>query len=449
MSTAPKLTLGQKVGYGVGDAGINVWFNAGVAFMLIFYTDGLGLDPKSAGAILLVARFVDAITDPLMGWITDRTKTRLGKFRPFILAGAIPMAIAGVLSFTDPGLPPGQTLAYAYITYILYGITYTVISIPYSGLTAAITHNPRERTELSAYRMAFAFVGALAIQMGMAAIVNAYDQSAQGYQVAMIVFGVIGVACLWTCVASTKELPSTTGASATSLGQSWAAMRNNGPLWASMGAFLASMLGTTIRGAVVLYYFTYVVGKPDLVPAFFGTIGIAMLAGIALTPWVGARLGKRNSYMVGALLGSVGSISLFFVPPDNITLIFVIAATALFFSALPMVMAWALLPDTVEYGEWQSGVRAEGTIYAATSFCHKLAMAAGGGLSGLLLAVFGYVSKAAEQSEGTILGITLMLTIIPAAFSLIGIVAISFYKLDEKRFAEIEAELSARRGAAS
>ena len=449
MSTERKLSLGQKIGYGVGDTGINFWFNAGVAFMLVFYTDGLGLSPVTAGSILFVARAVDAITDPLMGWITDRTQTKMGKFRPFILAGAIPMAVMGVLTFTDPGLSPSQTLIYAYATYILYGITYTIISIPYSGLTAAVTHNPKERTELTAFRMVGAFTGSLAIQVGMAAIINAYDQSAQGYQMAMVLFGVVGVACLWTCVVSTRELPAPAHSRSDSLAQSWSAMKSNWPLWASMGAFLFSMLGTTIRGAVVIYYFTYVVGVPDLIPQFFGMIGIAMLAGIAITPMVAARIGKRRTYIVGALISMVIGTGLFFVPPDNVTAIFAVAFFALFFAALPMVMGWALLPDTVEYGEWQSGVRAEGTIYAATSFCHKLAMATGGGLAGLLLGSFGYVAKADIQPDSALLGITLMLTLIPAAFSLLGVIAISFYRLDEDQFAEIEAELATRRSAAA
>jgi len=415
--------------------------------MLYFYTEGLGLDPTSAGAILLVARGVDAITDPLMGWIADRTQTRMGRFRPFILAGAIPMAVVGVLTFTNPGLPPDLTLIYAYATYILYGITYTIISIPYSGLTAALTHNPRERTELSAYRMGFAFAGSLAIQMGMAEIITSFDKEPIGFQIAMIVFGVLGVACLWACVFTTRELPHRGETIPARLSDSWAAMKNNLPLWAAIAAFLAAFLGTTIRGGAIAYYFDFVIGKPDLMPVFFGAVGVAMLGGIAVTPLVAARLGKRDTYIVGSVLGAGGAIALYFVSPDNIPMLFACAMISLFFSALPTVMGWAVLPDTIEYGEWQSGIRAEGSIYAITSFSHKLAMAAGGGVAGVLLGQSGFVEKSISQPDSALHMITLMLTLIPAAFGFLGVVAIWFYRLDDTRFAQIESELATRRSA--
>lgn len=439
------LSFSTRVGYGVGDFASNIYFQASLLYLLYFYTDVFGISASVAASIFLVARIVDAFADPIMGFISDRTRTRWGKFRPWLIIGSVPMAIIGVLTFSAPDLSVSGKVIYAYVTYILFGIAYTVVNIPYSSLTAALTQDPHERTILSTFRMVFAMLGAVLIAVVLLPFVKALGGGAMGFTLAMSFFGALAVVLFTISFATTRENVEAPG-HAPSLADAVNVLKGNWPLILILVTFWAGMMGYTIRASAVVYYFKYNVGREDLVPYYMLSLTLANLIGIMATPLISGRLGKRKAYILMALLGAVPSTALYFIPYDAVWTIFGLSIASSFCFGAPAVLGWAMMPDTIEYAEWKTGIRAEGVIYATSSFFQKLAMALGGAFSGLLLAWTGYVANA-EQTAGTMEGIAFMMAGAPVIVMAIGIVAIWYYPLDEKTHGDIVEELEARRRA--
>ena len=439
-----KLGVGAYLGYGVGDLSVNLFFQSAIIYLLFFYTDVFGISAAAAASIFLVARLVDAVTDPIMGMIADRTKSRWGKFRPYLLFGAPPLAVVAVAMFSVPDLEGDQKVLYAYATYILFSIAYTIVSIPYSSLTAVITEDAQERTNLSAYRMAFALGGGIIVGVGTQPLVTFFGGGAEGFQTTMALYGVIAVLLLAVTFRFTGEKVTAVAEKPPTVSEMISVMSRNLPLWLLIVAFLMGMLAYIVRSSAVIYYFQYNLGRSDLFPIYMLFILLGQLAGIVVTPWVANKWGKKNTYVIGALLGMITGVVFYFTPYDALGAIFVISAAGSFFFAAPTVLAWSMLPDTVEYAEWKQGVRADGAIYATSSFFQKLAMAVGGALAAMVLSSTGYVAGEA-QSPGALEGILLMVSVGPVLAMLVGIVAIWFYPLDEEMHMSIRKDLEARR----
>jgi len=439
-----KLGVGAYLGYGVGDLSVNLFFQSAIIYLLFFYTDIFGISAAAAASIFLVARLVDAVTDPIMGMIADRTKTRWGKFRPYLLFGAPPLAVIAVAMFSVPDLEGDQKVLYAYATYILFSIAYTIVSIPYSGLTAVITEDAKERTNLSAYRMAFALGGAVIVGVGTQPLVTFFGGGAAGFQTTIALYGIMSVLLLAVTFRYTQEKVTAVVEKPPTVSEMISAMSRNLPLWLLIVAFLMGMLAYIVRSSAVIYYFQYNLGRGDLFPLYMLFILLGQLAGIVITPWVANKWGKKNTYVIGAVLGMVTGVALYLTPYDALGAIFVISAVGSFFFAAPTVLAWAMLPDTVEYAEWKRGVRADGAIYATSSFFQKLAMAVGGAMAAMVLSATGYVAGESQSVEA-LEGILLMISVGPVLAMIVGIVAIWFYPLDEEMHLEIRKDLEERR----
>lgn len=439
-----KLGVGAYLGYGVGDLSVNLFFQSAIIYLLFFYTDIFGISAAAAASIFLVARLVDAVTDPIMGMIADRTKTRWGKFRPYLLFGAPPLAVIAVAMFSVPDLEGDQKVLYAYATYILFSIAYTIVSIPYSGLTAVITEDAKERTNLSAYRMAFALGGAVIVGVGTQPLVTFFGGGAAGFQTTIALYGIMSVLLLAVTFRYTQEKVTAVVEKPPTVSEMISVMSRNLPLWLLIVAFLMGMLAYIVRSSAVIYYFQYNLGRGDLFPLYMLFILLGQLAGIVITPWVANKWGKKNTYVIGAVLGMVTGVALYLTPYDALGAIFVISAVGSFFFAAPTVLAWAMLPDTVEYAEWKRGVRADGAIYATSSFFQKLAMAVGGAMAAMVLSATGYVAGESQSVEA-LEGILLMISVGPVLAMIVGIVAIWFYPLDEEMHLEIRKDLEERR----
>jgi len=439
-----KLGVSAYLGYGVGDLSVNLFFQSAIIYLLFFYTDVFGISAAAAASIFLVARLVDAVTDPIMGMIADRTKTRWGKFRPYLLFGAPPLAVIAVAMFSVPDLEGDQKVFYAYATYILFSIAYTVVSIPYSGLTAVITEDAKERTNLSAYRMAFALGGGIIVGVGTQPLVTFFGGGAEGFQTTIALYGVMAVLLLAVTFRYTQEKVTAVVEKPPTVSEMISVMSRNLPLWLLIVAFLMGMLAYIVRSSAVIYYFQYNLGRGDLFPIYMLFILLGQLAGIVITPWIANKWGKKNTYVIGAVLGMVTGVALYFTPYDALGAIFVISAAGSFFFAAPTVLAWAMLPDTVEYAEWKQGVRADGAIYATSSFFQKLAMAVGGAMAAMVLSATGYVAGEAQSAEA-LEGILLMISVGPVLAMIVGIMAIWFYPLDEEMHLNIRKDLEARR----
>ncbi len=431
------------MGYAVGDLGINLYFISTATYLLYFYTDVFGISAAVAASVLLVARVVDAITDPLMGMIAERTRSRWGRLRPYLLFGAIPLGVLGVLTFTTPDFSEQGKIWWAYTTYILFGMLYTVVGIPYSALTSSLTNNHHERTLLSTIRMAFAFAGGYAISVGMLPLVSYFDDAESGFRNVMILFSVAATALLWLTFAATREQIQPPPSQRLSIANSLEAVFRNPPLLIVMLLFTGGMLSFTVRQTVTVYYLKYNVGREDLVPLFFGITMPVMFLGLLVVPKLAAHFGKAGGIMVGAVVTLIGCAGLYFTPYESVVGIFFFSGVMALGGTPIAVLGWAMIPDTVEYAQWKLGFRADGAIFSFASFFQKLAKAVGGAGVAAALAMAGYVANV-EQSEASLRAIHLMMTLTPAGIMGLMIVAAAFYRLDEKTHADIVADLSAR-----
>ncbi|MEQ9518599.1 MAG: MFS transporter [Parvibaculum sp.] len=442
-ASAGKLGAKAKLGYGVGDLAINLFFQSSIIFLLYFYTDIFGISAAAAATLFLVARLVDAVTDPMMGAIADRTRTRWGKFRPYLLWGAPPLALVTLAMFSAPDLSDTGKLVYAYVTYILFSIAYTVVSIPYSSLTAVITDNSHERTVLTAYRMSFALGGGIIVGVGTQPLVTLFGGGALGFQITIGLYGLVAIVVLALTFLGTAERVEAASQKAPTVKEMMKVLSGNLPLWLIIIAFFAGMLAFTIRASAVIFYFSYNLGRADIFPLYMLAILSAQFAGILVTPSLSGRFGKKQTYIGGALLGIVMGIALYLTPYDALGAVFIFSIVGSFCFAAPTVLGWAMLPDTVEYAQWKQGVRADGAIYATASFFQKLAMAIGGALAGVVLASTGYVANEAQSPEA-LGGILAMVSLLPVAALTVGSIAIWFYPIDEELHARMRMEIKAR-----
>jgi len=439
-----RLPLAEKIGYGLGDYGINFHFAMTTNFLLFFYTEVFGLLPAVAGTVLLVARISDALTDPFMGLIADRTRSRWGKLRPYLLFGAVPLGLASVALFSVPPFSPGAKVAYAYTTYILYGVAFTIVTIPYSALTAAITSDAQQRTELSSFRIGFATIGGGGVAVFTPGLVGLFEDPATGYRTLMTIYSLLATGMLWYCFANIRERVKPVHHQLARPKDIWTIYRSSAPLWILMIVFVLGSVSFTLQTGVKLYYFKYNVGREDLWGVYLLSQAIPAFLGIAIAPKVGAKFGKARGMVVCSLLTFVSGIAIYLTPYDHIAAIFLWSMLGSFGGAPIGVLTWSIIPDTVEYAEWKTGIRGEGIIYAITGFFQKFAGALGGALSGFILGATGYVAGQTQTPEA-LHGILATITIVPMAFGAVSVAALMFYRLDADTHAEIVRSLESRR----
>ena len=431
----------QRLSYAVGDFGINLYFMSVMTFLLFFYTEVYGLSAAVAGGVFLVARIVDAVTDPIMGFIADRTRSRWGKFRPYVLYGPVPLGLIVVAMFTVPGFGDFGKVVWAYATYTLFGIAYTVVTIPYAAMTVVMTDDYQERTRLTTLRIGCAFAGGTVVSVGLLHLVDWLGGGVTGFQTAMIVFSVVATVLLWVTFAGTEErIAPARAAQGLSLADAARALAANPPLIVVVLLFTLGMLALTVRLTAAPYYFKYNMGREDLLPLYFGVTLPVMFLGLIAVPWLSRRFGKAGGIRAGAVVAMIGAVGFYFTPPSNIVMVFVWGSVLAIGGAPIAVLGWAMIPDTVEYAEWRTGVRAAGLTFAEASFFQKLAKAVGGAGVAALLAAFGYVSNTA-QSETTLAAILWMMSLVPFVIQILLIAVSLAYRLDERAHARIVGEL--------
>lgn len=432
------ITLREKIFYGFGDMASNLIFQFISIFLLFFYTDVFGITATAAGTLLLAARIFDAVNDPIIGGIVDITKTRWGKFRPYLLFGSFPLAIFCILTFTTPQLSEGHKLIYAYVTYIGLGVCYTFVNIPYSAMTAAITQDPQERSELSAVRMIFVVLAAMIVVGSAQSIVALLGQSSRqlGFQLASALFAILSLGLFLLCFAKVKERVKQDSIRKLSLKEIWSTLAGNKPLMIVSAAFMFNLAAYTVSTSSTLYYFKYNIGQEGLNTIYLLISILSMIVGMLFVPYFSKRLGKRNAAILGLVIAITSCFGIYLTPYRSITVIMLWAAISGFGYALPTALSWAMVPDTVEYGEWKTGRRTEGVVYSTYSFAQKLATAIGGAVTAAMLQMSGYIANQVQSTAAT-KGILLNMTIIPAVFMLINIIILLFYQLDDKSFSNI------------
>jgi len=433
-----KLSVVEKVGFGAGDMAVNVMVAALFYFMSFFYTDIYGLDPVDMGVLFLVARFVDAFTDPLMGVITDKVKTRWGQFRHWFLFLSVPYGLSVILLFTTPDLDYNMKLAWAYATYLFATLMFTGVAIPYISYIGVLTADPKERLSANGYRMFFAKIANVVIVFSVPLLASYWGNGSlsYGYKLAMALVSACAVALFLFCFFTTRERITHEPQTESVLTQLKVLLKNDQWLLLCAACVLGT-LGYAIRGSVAMYYATYYLGVPDLAGAFTSAGIAASIVSMVASTWITQRYCKMKLFRQSQIAVLFISLLMYFVvQPGDVMMAFVLYIILSFVVDLHAPVFWSAIAEAVDYGEIKDGVRASGLSFGGISFCQK----AGGGLAGLagglLLAFFEYKPNV-EQTEFTLMGLALMLTIIPGVFhALLGFI-LKKYKITDQYYTDM------------
>ncbi|MEO0468180.1 MAG: MFS transporter [Bacteroidota bacterium] len=438
--------LGEKIGYGLGDLGFNFFWANISAFLLIFYTDVFGISAAAAGTMMLVTKIVDAFTDPVMGAIADRTQTRWGKFRPYLLFAGIPMAAAGVLTYSTPDLGSGGKLIWAYGTYTIMMLMYTVLSVPYSALSGVITSRTQDRTDLISFRFIAAFAGTTLVNFfteDMVTWLGGGDDEL-GWQLTMTVYGLVAAVLFIIVALSSKERIQPPANQKTNLLGDLKDLLNNRPWLVLFTLALVIMITISMRTGASIYYVKYYMEQPDLSKWFLTVYGLALATGAALTPVMTRFIDKKQLMIL--LMGITGILSIlfFFIPADQTWLIFGLHILIGFVLGPKSPLAFSMYADSADYTEWKTGRRATAMTFSAAIFSQKLGGALASFAIGAILAAMGYVANEA-QSDASQTGILLTISIIPGVFALLAAWVMRLYPLDNQALEKIQRELKERK----
>ncbi len=442
-----RLSFGEKFGYGLGDMAANFVFQAMLALQLDFYTHTFGLTPAQAGTLFLVVGLGVACLNPVMGVIADRTNTRWGKFRPWLLWTALPFGVIGVLTFTTPNISPAAKIIYAWTTYILLRVIYTVNNVPYASLTAVMTSDPDERTSIASYRQMFAnsagfIVASLAIPMVR---FFGHGNDALGYQLTMGLLSALSVIFFVIAFFATKERIQPDPQQKSDLGRDLSDLFKNRPWVVLFLATLFYFAAIVIRGNVMLPYFRFVAGNVDLYAWFNGFGLAALLAGVACSTAVSARVGKRQLFIASMFLAGVFNTALMFISPTATVVVIATEVLRQFSFGLSGPILWAMMGDVADYGEWKTGRRASGTVTSGVVFALWAGLAVGGAVAGWLFTLYGFISGAAEQTAHAQSGILLTASVWAGLAFFATAVCLLFYPISREMNQKIALELAERR----
>lgn len=455
------IKLKEKLAYGCGDFASSMFWKLFSMFLLFYYTDVFGLSAAAVGTMFLITRIWDALVDVMIGAMADRTTTRWGKFRPYLLFVAIPFAVVGIITFTTPGFGPTGKLIYAYITYTLMMMIYSAINVPYSSLMGVMTNNTTERTSLASWRFIGAFSGGIFVTATAGTLVEYFGKGgnvAGGYQWTVSVYAVLAAIFFILTFLGTKERLKPAVEEKSSLKSDLKDMAKNGPWFIMLGAGISVLIFNSLRDGSILYYFKYYVKDQTL--SLFGTqydLSQSTLASAYMTIWlvtniigvvlakpVSEKIGKKMTFTLSAIVSAVLSFVIFFLQPQQILLIFVSNVLIGISAGIVLPLIWSMYADIADYSEWKTGRRATGLIFSSSSMSQKFGWTIGGALNGWLLAAFGFQANV-EQAGDSLLGIRLMISVIAGVGALLAVVFMYFYPLDEKFMKKIEVELESAR----
>lgn len=440
-----KLSVLEKIGYGSGDAAVNVVISSMFLIITYFYTDIFGISPKDVALMFILVRLIDAVSDPLMGIITDKYKFKSGRFRPYFLFLSVPFGISVFLTFTTPGFDYAGKLIYAYITYIFVTLMFTSVTIPYISLIGVLTNDPQERLSASGYRLFFAKVAAFGVSILVPIMAKQFGAGdmARGYQLAMGVMALMGTLLFLFCFFTTKERVEHVVEKTPFVDQLKYLFKNN--QWMLLlGSCLSGTTGYVIRASVAIFYAKYYLGGDELVQStFMGTGVAAAILAMPASTLITKRFCKVKLFWMSQFAVGVLSILMFvLVKPQPDTMLF---AYGMYFILSFVVdvhapIFWTAIAEAVDHGQAETGVRVSGLAFGGISFAQKAGMGIAGGVVGLLLDAFGYIPDSV-QTETALLGLALMLTIIPGVFHVINGLLIYRYKITDEYYETIKAKI--------
>jgi len=456
-----KISLKEKIGYGLGDAASSMFWKIFSMYLLFFYTDVFGLAPAVVGTMFLITRIWDSCFDPIVGIIADRTKSKWGKFRPYLLWVAVPFAIIGVLTFYTPDFDEKGKIIYAYVTYSLMMMIYSLINVPYASLLGVMSSDRKERTTLSSYRMVFAFGGSLLALWLIEPLVQYFGgnlNSKTGWLATISVFGVITTAFFWGCFFFTKERVKPIDNEETNLKEDLKDLLKNKPWWILLGAGIGALVFNSIRDGAAVFYFKYFVSSSvNFDFSLFGTdfhmtptsiylvLGqAANIIGVIIATPIANKIGKKKTFFGAMLLAALLSLVFYFFGKEDILLIMSFQVLISICAGCIFPLIWSMYADSADYSEWTQGRRATGLVFSASSMSQKFGWTIGGAGTGWLLGYYGFQANV-EQTVLTQNGIQLMLSVLPALAAFISVAFIIFYPLSEDKLQTIEQDLNAKR----
>lgn len=437
MSTK-RLAFKEKFAYGLGDAGCNIVWQTAMLFLAYFYTDIYGLSPAHMGTMFLAVRFIDAVTDPIMGSIVDRTKTKLGRYRPYIAIFAIPFGIACTMVFYTPDLSYTGKLIYAYVSYIFLTLMYTALNVPYCALSNAMTEDSNERTSLQSFRFTLNTIVGLMVAFLALPLVDLIggDNKQVGYLGAIGIMSLLAVIMFFSCFFGTKERYTPVSSNQ----NSFADLKKLVTSQQWIVSFLANALllvAILVKNSTTLYYVNNVMHRPDLATILMTIPLVFAVAGAIVCPYLFNRFEKSYSYMGLIAASGIISAALFFVEPTNITMIFVLAALYGFVQMMTSPLIWSMMSDLADYESYRIGKTMHGIVFATILFAIKLGIAVGGAMVGWILAGVGYSAGLAEQSVDVNNMINLLFTVIPGILMVLVALILIPYKLNKAKMLSI------------
>jgi sugar (glycoside-pentoside-hexuronide) transporter len=440
-----KLSFRSKFFYGGGDFAINIMWQLTVFYLLFFYTDIFGLSPANAGLVFFIAKIWDAITDPIMGYIADNTSTRWGKFRPYILFGSVPALIMIVLCFTSPDLSQSGKFYWALFTYITFTTLYTVIAIPVGSLIPAMTQDRDERTSLASFRFLGASSGSIAVAVLTLPLVGLFSSPQYGFPIVIACLAFFGAIFAFLCFYNTKEIYSKPYEKNIGFKEIIKMIFTNFPLHFVILALLTTWVANNTKQLTTIYFVKYNLNlEAYFSPILLGVI-LQIMFGAYLTNLIKHRFEKKSLFMIGTFLYVITDLIVYFITGyENFWLLAFVTSFGFIGFGMAGVMAWSMIADTVEYGEWKSGFRAEGLLNAAHVFVFKLSVGVSAWLAGFVLETTNYVANAPIQNQETLEGLTIMGFIFPAIAGTTAIIVTYFNKYDSTFYEKIFTDLKQR-----
>lgn len=460
MSTENKLSIKEKIGYALGDTAANIAWRTIGPFLPIFYTDVFGLGTAAVAMLLFVIRLGDGVTDLIMGNIADRTKTKWGKFRPWLIWTALPFGVALILQFTTPDLSLLGKLIWAYATSIFYTLMYTANNVPYSALMGVMTSNVKERTVLSSYRFFGAYLGGIIATIGVISLVDFLGEGNKniGYQYTMYVLAfILAVFSVITFITTRERVPAIEGKS--NVKQDYKDLITN-KAWLIL-LFLGFVFVTynVIKQSATMYYFTHYVqddtnffgslsrwgGKNGLAGLYLLSLLVISMISTLFAPYLSKKIGKKRLFILSILFSSFATGAIYWLDATQVGSIFFFGIVAEFGAGLMPILFFAMLGDSADYSEYKNGRRATGLIYSAGTFAMKFGGGVAGAITLAVLNMYNYEGNVAVKTVEMLHGIKLNMSLVPALFVLLAVVALLYYPLTTQKMKEVEQELIKKR----
>lgn len=489
-SEVQKLPLREKIGYGFGDLASCLFWATIMSQLLFFYTDVFGLTAKAAGLMFFVSRILDAIFDVVIGMTADRTKSRWGKFRPYLLWGAVPLAVSAVLAFTTPEFGEVGKLVYAYATFILFMFLYSTINIPYTALLGVISGDPVERTSASSFKFMGAYLGGFIVSATVLPLASyfGHDSVAKGWQMTMSIYGIAAIVFFFITFISTHERIQPIAKEKTSIKDDLKDLSKNAPWMLLFTVTILFILFVCIRMSVTTHYFKYYVGEQasplltqisnfflkyiinplygvfgkeaialldeshkygfEVLTSIFNTLGQGIsLVGVLLVPWFAKVVGRKSAVVILFITALVCTGAFYFLNPENLMLIYIFQLFGSITGGPISALLWVLYADTADYSEWKTGRRATGLVFSASIMSNKIGWAVGSMIAAFILDQTGFVANVVQNIDVQN-GLKAMMSIIPVAIGAVALIILTFfYKLDEPMMKKVKADLDLKRKA--